>query len=99
MRSVPILLLVRVGALYHDIGKMNAPTYFSENQTGSVSPHEEMAPEQSAKIIINHVAEGIELAKKISSLIVSLILSEPIMEILGFIIFIKKQQEIRRRRR
>ena len=57
-------LLVRVGALYHDIGKMNAPTYFSENQTGSVSPHEEMAPDQSAKIIIDHVAEGIEMAKK-----------------------------------
>ena len=57
-------LLVRVGALYHDIGKMNAPTYFSENQTGSVSPHEEMPPEQSAQIIINHVAEGIEMAKK-----------------------------------
>jgi putative nucleotidyltransferase with HDIG domain len=57
-------LLVRVGALYHDIGKMNAPTYFSENQTGSVSPHEEMPPDQSAKIIINHVAEGIAMAKK-----------------------------------
>jgi putative nucleotidyltransferase with HDIG domain len=57
-------LLVRVGALYHDIGKMNAPTYFSENQTGSVSPHVEMAPDQSAKIIIDHVAEGIEMAKK-----------------------------------
>ena len=57
-------LLVRVGALYHDIGKMNAPTYFSENQTGSVSPHEEMSPDQSSKIIINHVAEGIEMAKK-----------------------------------
>ncbi|MGA0373642.1 MAG: HD family phosphohydrolase [Flavobacteriaceae bacterium] len=57
-------LLVRVGALYHDIGKMNAPTYFSENQPGSVSPHEEMPPDQSAKIIINHVAEGIDMAKK-----------------------------------
>jgi len=57
-------LLVRVGALYHDIGKMGAPTYFSENQTASVSPHEEMAPEQSAKIIIDHVAEGIKMAKK-----------------------------------
>ena len=57
-------LLVRVGALYHDIGKMNAPTYFSENQTGSVSPHEEISPDQSSKIIINHVAEGIEMAKK-----------------------------------
>lgn len=57
-------LLVRVGALYHDIGKMKAPTYFSENQTGSVSPHEELSPDQSAKIIINHVYEGIEVAKK-----------------------------------
>jgi putative nucleotidyltransferase with HDIG domain len=57
-------LLVRVGALYHDIGKMSAPTYYSENQTGSVSPHEEMAPDQSAKIIIDHVAEGIKMAKK-----------------------------------
>ena len=58
-------LLVRVGALYHDIGKMNAPTYFSENQTGSVSPHEERCRRiKGAKIIINHVAEGIEMAKK-----------------------------------
>lgn len=57
-------LLVRVGALYHDIGKMSAPTYFSENQTGSVSPHEEMPADQSAKVIINHVPEGIAMAKK-----------------------------------
>jgi len=57
-------LLVRVGALYHDIGKRSAPTSFSENQTGSVSPHEEMVPDQSAKIIIDHVAEGIKMAKK-----------------------------------
>jgi putative nucleotidyltransferase with HDIG domain len=57
-------LLVRVGALYHDIGKISAPTYFSENQTGSVSPHEEMPADQSAKVIINHVAEGIAMAKK-----------------------------------
>ena len=57
-------LLVRVGALYHDIGKMNTPAYFSENQTGGVSPHEELTPDQSAKIIINHVKEGIEMAKQ-----------------------------------
>ena len=57
-------LLVRVGALYHDIGKMNTPAYFSENQTGGVSPHEELRPDQSAKIIINHVMEGIEMAKQ-----------------------------------
>ena len=57
-------LLARVGALYHDIGKINTPAYFSENQTGGVSPHEGLSPEQSAKIIINHVKEGIEIAKK-----------------------------------
>ena len=43
---------------------MNTPAYFSENQTGGVSPHEELSPDQSAKIIINHVKEGIEIAKK-----------------------------------
>ena len=57
-------LLARVGALYHDIGKINTPAYFSENQTGGVSPHEGLSPEQSAKLIINHVKEGIEIAKK-----------------------------------
>ena len=57
-------LLVRVGALYHDIGKINTPAYFSENQTAGVSPHEELSPDQSAKIIINHVRDGIEIAKK-----------------------------------
>ena len=57
-------LLVRVGALYHDIGKMNAPTYFSENQASRLSPHEELSPVESAKIIIDHVANGIVIAKK-----------------------------------
>ncbi|QLE01974.1 HDIG domain-containing protein [Galbibacter sp. BG1] len=57
-------MLVRVGALYHDIGKMNNPAYFTENQTTSVNPHNELSPEESAKIIINHVIEGIEMAKK-----------------------------------
>ncbi|MGB1448313.1 MAG: HD family phosphohydrolase [Flavobacteriaceae bacterium] len=58
------VLLTRVGALYHDIGKINRPTYFSENQQGSVSPHDDLSPKESARIIINHVIEGIELAKK-----------------------------------
>ena len=57
-------LLVRVGALYHDIGKMNAPTYFSENQASRISPHEELSPAESAKIIIDHVTNGIVIAKK-----------------------------------
>ena len=57
-------LLVRVGSLYHDIGKINAPTFYSENQNSSVSPHDDLTPEQSAEIIINHVSEGIKIAKK-----------------------------------
>ena len=57
-------LLVRVGSLYHDIGKINNPTYYSENQKSSISSHEDMTPEQSAKIIIDHVDEGIKIAKK-----------------------------------
>jgi putative nucleotidyltransferase with HDIG domain len=57
-------LLVRVGALYHDIGKLNNSHFFSENQSGTVSPHDELTPKQSAKIIIDHVKEGIAIAQK-----------------------------------
>lgn len=57
-------MLVRVGALYHDIGKMKNPTYFIENQATSVNPHDELSPEESASVIINHVLDGIEIAKK-----------------------------------
>ncbi len=57
-------MLVRVGALYHDIGKMNNPTYFTENQVTSINPHDDLDPKESAGIIINHVIEGIELARK-----------------------------------
>jgi len=57
-------MLVRTGALYHDIGKMLNPMYFTENQSTSVNPHNELEPKDSAKIIINHVIKGIELAKK-----------------------------------
>lgn len=57
-------MLVRVGALYHDIGKMNEPTYFTENQISNVNPHDELSPKHSAKIIIDHVIKGIELARK-----------------------------------
>jgi len=57
-------MLVRVGALYHDIGKMNNPTYFTENQVTSINPHDDLDPKESARIIINHVIEGIELARK-----------------------------------
>ncbi len=58
-------LLIRTAALYHDIGKINRPTYFIENQSGSVrNPHEDLSPENSAQIIIEHVSNGIEIAKK-----------------------------------
>jgi len=57
-------MLVRVGALYHDIGKMANPTFFTENQTTSVNPHNDLEPQESAKVIIDHVLDGIEIAKK-----------------------------------
>ncbi|PTM10449.1 MAG: phosphohydrolase [Bacteroidetes bacterium] len=57
-------MLVRVGALYHDIGKMNNPTYFIENQSTGINPHDELSSKESASIIIDHVLEGIEIAKK-----------------------------------
>jgi putative nucleotidyltransferase with HDIG domain len=57
-------LLVRVGALYHDIGKMEMPLYFIENQLTQVNPHDDLSFEESAGIIISHVIVGIEKAKK-----------------------------------
>ncbi|PVX52190.1 hypothetical protein C7377_0494 [Balneicella halophila] len=57
-------LLVRAGALYHDIGKMENPMYFTENQYGDISPHSKLSNEESAQIIINHVTDGIKMAKK-----------------------------------
>jgi putative nucleotidyltransferase with HDIG domain len=57
-------LLVRTGALYHDIGKMVNPIYFIENQTSDINPHDRLSFEESAKVIIDHVAKGVEIAKK-----------------------------------
>nr|WP_321223164.1 HDIG domain-containing metalloprotein [uncultured Psychroserpens sp.] len=57
-------MLIRVGALYHDIGKMKNPTYFTENQATGINPHDELSPRESAKIIIDHTLDGIEIAKK-----------------------------------
>jgi putative nucleotidyltransferase with HDIG domain len=57
-------LLVRTGALYHDIGKIEMPLYFIENQPQGINPHEDITFEESATIIINHVIRGIEIAKK-----------------------------------
>jgi len=56
-------LLVRTGALYHDIGKMNNPMYFVENQITGVNPHDELSYRESSRIIINHVIDGVEMAR------------------------------------
>lgn len=57
-------LLVRAGAWYHDVGKIENPLYFIENQMTEINPHDELSPEESSEIIINHVIKGIELARK-----------------------------------
>lgn len=57
-------LLCRVGAYYHDIGKINKAGYFVENQLGSVSRHKELTPKMSHLIIVGHVKDGIEMAKE-----------------------------------
>lgn len=56
--------LVRTGALYHDIGKMENPVFFTENQSGNVNPHKNLSYEQSAQTIISHVTDGLKLAEK-----------------------------------
>ena len=56
--------LVRTGALYHDIGKIQNPIYFTENQSGGVNPHERLDCIESAQMIISHVTEGLKLADK-----------------------------------
>jgi len=57
-------LLVRAGALYHDIGKMENPLFFIENQSSGFNPHDKLPYEESAQIIIRHVSRGIEMARK-----------------------------------
>lgn len=56
-------LEVRTGALYHDIGKLSNPIFFTENQNGGINPHDNLSPEQSAEIIIKHVTDGLSLAE------------------------------------
>jgi putative nucleotidyltransferase with HDIG domain len=87
-------MLVRVGALYHDIGKMNNPTYFTENQVTNVNPHDDLPPTESAEIIINHVIEGIEMARrnKLPDRIIDFIRTHHGTTLVYY--FYKKQQEI-----
>ena len=56
--------LIRTGALYHDIGKINNPAFFTENQHPGVNPHDGLPFDESARIIISHVTEGVKIAKK-----------------------------------
>lgn len=58
------VLLTRVGAYFHDVGKMEDPAYFTENQAANYNPHEFLRPEESAKRIIGHVENGVRLARK-----------------------------------
>ena len=87
-------MLVRVGALYHDIGKMLHPTYFIENQITNVNPHDELSPRDSGKIIIDHVINGIEVAKKnnLPDRIIDFIRSHHGTTLVYY--FFKKQQEL-----
>ncbi|MBI4666068.1 MAG: HDIG domain-containing protein [Nitrospinae bacterium] len=57
-------LLARAGALFHDIGKMKMPEYFVENQASMANPHDKLTPHMSARILINHIKEGVEMARQ-----------------------------------
>lgn len=57
-------MLARVGSLYHDIGKMNNPSYFTENQITGANPHDKLSSLESVNIILDHVSKGVEMAKK-----------------------------------
>ncbi|MGB6150507.1 MAG: HDIG domain-containing metalloprotein [Pricia sp.] len=87
-------MLVRVGALYHDIGKMLHPSFFTENQITNVNPHDELLPKDSAKIIIDHVINGIEMARKnnLPDRVIDFIRSHHGSTLVYY--FYKKQQEI-----
>lgn len=58
-------MLVKAGSLYHDIGKLKRPEYFSENQTSMYDVHRELTPSLSTLVIVNHVKDGLDLAKKL----------------------------------
>lgn len=58
------MLLARTGAMYHDVGKIRNPLFFTENQTGKYNPHDEMSYYESAQVIIDHVIDGIEICRK-----------------------------------
>ena len=87
-------MLVRVGALYHDIGKMENPTYYTENQITNVNPHNDISPKESARIIVDHVIKGIEIARKnnLPDRVIDFIRSHHGTTTVYY--FLKRQQEI-----
>ena len=88
------VLLTRVGALYHDIGKINRPNYFSENQRGRVSPHDDLSPKESAKLSSITLLRGLKLPENTIYLTESLILFVRITGRLRCIIFIKSNWKL-----
>ena len=88
-------LLVRVGGLYHDIGKLKHPNYYTENQTGNKSVHEELSPINSAKLIIDHVEDGVIIAKKnnLPERVIDFIKTHHGNSVVYF--FYKKQEELK----
>jgi putative nucleotidyltransferase with HDIG domain len=80
-------LLVRAGALYHDIGKMENPLFFIENQSSGFNPHDKLPYEESAQIIIRHVSKGLKWRAKPTCPKLLLTLYVPTMVIPGLIIF------------
>lgn len=87
-------MLVRVGALYHDVGKMENPTYFTENQITNINPHDDLPPKESAKIIVDHVIKGIEIARKnnIPDRVIDFLRTHHGTSVVYY--FYKKQQEL-----
>ena len=88
-------LLVRVGGLYHDIGKLKHPNYYTENQSGNKSMHEELSPVNSAKLIIDHVEDGVIIAKKynLPSRVIDFIKTHHGTSVVYF--FYKKNEELK----
>lgn len=88
-------LLLRVGAYFHDIGKIAKPLYFIENQQGGDNPHDRLTPSMSALVIVNHVKEGIELGRqhRLPESIVDLIPQHHGTSIVSFFFNKAKQQE------
>ena len=86
--------LVRAGALFHDIGKIERPHFFSENQKDGENPHEDLSPQMSARLLISHVKSGVEIAKnsKLPDRVISIIKSHHGETLAGHFYTLAKEQ-------